>query len=98
MRLWFVLPRGLDESVALVRNSAATGFDTTYSPGRSLEFAATFQPVNDQSVGFSVTMGDYPFATFTTGRSSDPVLFLYTPHDIRILDGSSGTSAVDGDL
>lgn len=25
------------------------------------------------------------FATFTTGRSSDPVLFLYTPHDIRIL-------------
>jgi phenylacetate-coenzyme A ligase PaaK-like adenylate-forming protein len=25
------------------------------------------------------------FATFTTGRSSDPVLFLYTPHDIEIL-------------
>jgi phenylacetate-coenzyme A ligase PaaK-like adenylate-forming protein len=25
------------------------------------------------------------FATFTTGRSSDPVLFLYTPHDMRLL-------------
>ena len=25
------------------------------------------------------------FATFTTGRSADPVVFLYTPHDIEIL-------------
>jgi phenylacetate-coenzyme A ligase PaaK-like adenylate-forming protein len=25
------------------------------------------------------------FATFTTGRSSDPVVFLYTPHDLTIL-------------
>lgn len=25
------------------------------------------------------------FVTFTTGRSSDPVIFAYTPHDLRIL-------------
>lgn len=25
------------------------------------------------------------FATFTTGRSADPVVFAYTPHDIRVL-------------
>jgi phenylacetate-CoA ligase len=25
------------------------------------------------------------FATFTTGRSSEPIVFLYTPHDLRLL-------------
>lgn len=25
------------------------------------------------------------FATFTTGRSSEPIVFLYTPHDLRVL-------------
>lgn len=25
------------------------------------------------------------FATFTTGRSADPIVFLYTPHDLEIL-------------
>lgn len=25
------------------------------------------------------------FATFTTGRSSDPIVFAYTPHDLRLL-------------
>jgi phenylacetate-coenzyme A ligase PaaK-like adenylate-forming protein len=34
------------------------------------------------------------FATFTTGRSSDPVLFLYTPHDIDLLR-ESGARMLD---
>ena len=37
------------------------------TPTRTLEFSATFRPVNNQGVGFSRDFSDYPFAVFTTG-------------------------------
>ena len=39
----------------------------------TLEFSATFRPVNNQGVGFSNDFSDYPFAAFTTGDGGDAV-------------------------
>ena len=40
---------------------------------RTLEFAAAFEPVNDQAVGFGRDLDDFPGAAFTTGSAGDPI-------------------------
>ena len=41
-------------------------------PPRTLEFTATFRPVNEQAAGFSQDLGDYPLAVFSTGDAGMP--------------------------
>ncbi len=43
-----------------------------YDPPRSMEFSATFRPVNDQAVGFGNDLTSSPFAAFSTGIDGDP--------------------------
>ena len=59
-------------AAALLADGAVATPTTFYAGPRTLEFAATFQPVNDQGVGFSNDFSDYPFAAFTTGNNGDP--------------------------
>ncbi|MFP5365198.1 MAG: DUF4082 domain-containing protein [Thermoleophilia bacterium] len=74
---WLVSPwfAGGGASVSgggLYADSAAAYPSTLYEAGRVLEFSATFRPVNDQAVGFGVTLSDFPFAAFTTGNAGQP--------------------------
>jgi hypothetical protein len=53
---------------------SAVAYPTTFYEGgtRTLEFTATFRPVNGQGVGFSNDFSDYPVAAFTTGNPGEP--------------------------
>jgi hypothetical protein len=51
---------------ALNVNGVRTGSTATYSPGRSLEFVATFGADNYQHVGFGDTFESTPWAIFST--------------------------------
>jgi hypothetical protein len=57
---------------ALTSDGSTTYPPTLYDGPRVLEFSATFQPVNDQAVGFGYDLGDFPGAAFTTGLNGDP--------------------------
>jgi hypothetical protein len=74
---WIVSP-WLDGGTAslsdggLYADAAAAYPSALYESGRVLEFSATFRPVNNQEVGFGQTLGDYPYAAFTSGGFGDP--------------------------
>ena len=52
----------------LYADGGAAFTDAWYTAPRTLEFSATFRPVNNQGVGFSRDFSDYPFAAFSTGN------------------------------
>ena len=51
----------------LTVDGAFAATSTSYTPGRSLEFVATFQAVPFQHVGFAVDLNGAPWAIFSTG-------------------------------
>jgi hypothetical protein len=60
-------------ALGALRADGAVAFPSaTYEGARTLEFTATFRPVNNQGVGFSYDFSDYPIAAFTTGNGGDP--------------------------
>jgi hypothetical protein len=92
----------------LTVDGAQAGAQTLYSPGRSLEFVATFSGDPFQHIGFSTDFSG-PWVIFSTGsggalyaRSSDgaggtvdtpiPGSWLGTPHDFRIDWAADGTA------
>ncbi len=52
-------------------DTAVTYSPTGYVGPRVLDFAATFQPVPEQSVGLGGDLSDFPYAIFTTGTDGD---------------------------
>jgi hypothetical protein len=60
-------------SLGSLSADGAVAYPTTFYEGeRTLEFTATFRPVNNQGVGFSNDFSDYPLAAFTSGNPGDP--------------------------
>ena len=59
-------------------DGALTGTASTYTPGRSLEFVATFENANFQAAGFGVDLNDVNrWAIFGTRNQAVPVTTLY---------------------
>ncbi len=53
--------------------NGATSYPSTFTePPRTVEFTATFRPVNDQAVGFGDDLSDFPMAIFSTGNAGMP--------------------------
>jgi hypothetical protein len=57
---------------ALSADTTAAYTNDVFAGPRTLEFSATFQPVNDQAVGLGGDLSDFPYAIFTTGIPGDP--------------------------
>jgi len=72
-RAWTLGGQSLVSGGRLTADTSVVHTQGFYSGERALEFAATFQPVNDQSVGLGNDLSDLPYAIFTTGRPGDPV-------------------------
>jgi hypothetical protein len=79
----------------LLTDSSVAMPTTLFGSGRSLEFSATFQPVNDQGVGFSNDFGDYPFAAFSTGANGSDIK-LYALTGASSAPGGHEEYAIDG--
>ena len=73
MAPWF--PDGTAGSTggALIVDGASARTTAFYDGPRTLEFAAAFEPVNDQAVGLGRDLGDFPGAAFTTGGAGQPI-------------------------
>jgi len=57
----------------LVADSGVAHTVDVYPGPRTLEFSATFQPVNDQAVGLGGgDLSNFPYAIFTSGQPGDP--------------------------
>jgi hypothetical protein len=76
---------------SLFADGAVAYTDALYEPYRSLEFSATFRPVNNQGVGFSRDFSDFPFAAFTTGNGGQAF-------QVYAQSGTSPSTAVDTPL
>lgn len=71
----------------LASNGSRIGTVGTYTPGRSMEFVATFGPATFQHVGFGIDYNDPPWAMFSTfnsgsqlfARTHDGSAFVDTP-------------------
>ena len=56
----------------LSADGAVTYPSDYFSGPRTVEFTATFDAVNDESVGLGGDLGDFPYAIFTSGIPGDP--------------------------
>jgi hypothetical protein len=56
---------------ALVADAARAVTTQLFDAPQTMEFTATFQPLNNQGVGFSRDLSDYPMAAFHTGVSGN---------------------------
>jgi hypothetical protein len=88
---WFSTTNGTGGSATvgsgvLTADGARAGTNTLYSPGRSLEFVATFSGAAYQHVGFGVTFQTPPWAIFSTFTGGD----LYA----RTGNGTTGTDTL----
>ena len=70
---WFAGGSGGTAGGALGVDGAAAKTSAFFDGPRTLEFAAAFEPVNDQALGFGRDLDDFPGAAFTTGGSGDPI-------------------------
>ena len=57
---------------SLLADGAVTYTDDYFAGPRTLEFSATFDAVNDESVGLGGDLSDFPYAIFTSGIPGDP--------------------------
>jgi hypothetical protein len=58
---------------SLVADGAVGHTTALFSAPRVLEFAATFDPVHDEAVGFSNNFTDFPVAAFMSGKRDGPI-------------------------
>ncbi|MDA0180308.1 DUF4082 domain-containing protein [Solirubrobacter phytolaccae] len=70
-------------------NGGVSRTEALFSPGRTIEFVATFAAINEQGVGFGNDFSDYPFAVFTTASNGSPIgLYAQSGSDFQNPDNT----------
>jgi hypothetical protein len=71
-RSWGIGSQAGASGGALTMNGATSYPPNFFAAPRTMEFTATFRPVNDEAVGFGEDLSDFPMAIFSTGNAGMP--------------------------